>query len=144
MELSFKISDIPIYTAIFSTIFAGIALILNWLAIRKNTYFNQVKLIESVENQLLEHHFSISVLKRELRKGKNNEINTKFTHFMNTVNFISFLFLNNIIKDKKLKEYFNPYLIKIYEEYYIRFIKKEAWGKRHSELYNYYQKIKNK
>ena len=61
--------DVPLIVAVISALFAGIGLILNWLALKENNKTRQIQLLNDVFKSIKETEFT---LYKEY-KGKNKE-----------------------------------------------------------------------
>lgn len=105
--------DYPLIIATLSAIFAGIGLILNWLALRENNKTRQVQLFNEVFNSIIEKEKLLYDKYKNADKKTQKEWDSLF---FNSIERLSFLVNKGFIKDKKIIKFFEDAVIMWYEE----------------------------
>lgn len=91
--------DISLIVAVVSAVFAGIGLILNWLALRENNKTRQIQLLNDVFKSIKETELTL------YKEYKNADQKTKRewdSLLFNSIEQFAFLVNEKFIKDKKI------------------------------------------
>src|SRR3989339_1683524 len=85
--------DVPLIVAIISALFAGVGLILNWLALRENNQTRQLQLLNDLNSKPILYHYTFkSFLSTAFKISSCLLVN--FTNFVTSNPFTESFFLN--------------------------------------------------
>lgn len=135
--------DVPLIVAIISALFAGIGLILNWLALRENNQTRQLQLLNDSFKSIKETEIT-------LYKGyKNADIKTKRewdSLLFNSIEQFAFLVNEKFIKNKKIAGFFDDAVVMWYEQIFLKHYSEEEVNnpKNYQEFKKLYHSIKLK
>jgi hypothetical protein len=135
--------DLPLIIAIISAIFAGIGLILNWLALRENNITRQIQLLNDSFKSIKETEVML------YKEYKNADQKTKKewdSLLFNSIEQFAFLVNEKFIKNKKISGFFDDAVIMWYEQIFIEHYSKEEVNnpQNYPEFKKLYHKIKLK
>jgi len=135
--------EVPLVIAVVSAVFAGIGLILNWLALRENNKTRQIQLLNDVFKSIKETE---STLYKEY-KGKDKETQKEWDSLLfNSIEQFAFLVNERYIKDKKIAGFFDDAVVMWYEQIFLKHYSQEEVNnlKNYQEFKKLYHTIKLK
>jgi len=135
--------EVPLVIAVVSAVFAGIGLILNWLALRENNKTRQIQLLNDVFKSIKETE---STLYKEY-KGKDKETQKEWDSLLfNSIEQFAFLVNERYIKDKKIVGFFDDAVVMWYEQIFLKHYSQEEVNnlKNYQEFKKLYYTIKLK
>lgn len=135
--------DLPLIIAIVSAIFAGIGLILNWLALRENNITRQIQLLNDSFKSIKETEI---MLYKEYKNADQKAKKEWDSLLFNSIEQFAFLVNEKFIKNKKISGFFDDAVIMWYEQIFIEHYSKEEVNnpKNYPEFKKLYHKIKLK
>jgi len=136
--------DWPFVIAIFTAIFGGVGLFLNWSSVRINTQTREVELL----NRVFENLQSLTKLFYDKYKKKKDKEERKQWDdlFFNSLERFSFLVNQGFIRDKRLVGFFEDAIVNWYEELFMQPENKEEFTdpKTYPEFKHLYLAIKSR
>jgi len=135
--------DIPLIIAIVSALFAGIGLILNWLALKENNLTRQIQLLNDSFKSIKETEITL------YKEYKNADQKTKRewdSLLFNSIEQFAFLVNERFIKNKKISGFFDDAVVMWYEQIFLKHYSKEEVNniKNYPEFKKLYHTIKLK
>jgi hypothetical protein len=135
--------DLPLIIALISAIFAGVGLILNWLALRENNITRQIQLLNDSFKSIKETEVMLYT------EYKNSDQKTKRewdSLLFNSIEQFAFLVNEKFIKNSKISGFFDDAVVMWYEQIFIEHYSKEEVNnpKNYPEFKKLYHKIKLK
>lgn len=135
--------DIPLIVAIISALFAGVGLILNWLALRENNQTRQLQLLNDSFKSIKETEITL------YKEYKNADQKTKRewdSLLFNSIEQFAFLVNEKFIKNKKIAGFFDDAVVMWYEQIYLKHYSEEEVNnpKNYQEFKKLYHSIKLK
>ena len=135
--------DIPLIIAIVSALFAGIGLILNWLALKENNLTRQIQLLNDSFKSIKETEITL------YKEYKNADQKTKRewdSLLFNSIEQFAFLVNERFIKNKKISGFFDDAVVMWYEQIFLKHYSKEEVKKikNYPEFKKLYHTIKLK
>src|SRR3989338_3849994 len=135
--------DVPLIVAIISALFAGVGLILNWLALRENNQTRQLQLLNDSFKSIKETEITL------YKEYKNADQKTKRewdSLLFNSIEQFAFLVNERYIKDKKISGFFDDAVVMWYEQIFLKHYSEEEVNnsKNYPEFKKLYHSIKLK
>ena len=135
--------DIPLIIAIVSALFAGIGLILNWLALKENNVTRQIQLLNDSFKCIKETEVTL------YKEYKNADQKTKKewdSLLFNSIEQFAFLVNEKFIKDKKISGFFDDAVVIWYKQIFLKHYSDEEVNnlKNYPEFKKLYHSIKLK
>ena len=128
--------EISLIVAIISATFAGVGLILNWLALRENNRTRQLQLLNDVFKSIKETELTL------YDKYKNSDDKTKRewdSLLFNSVEQFAFLVNEKFIKNKKISSFFDEAVVMWYEQIFLKHYLEEE--RNNPKLYPEFKKL---
>ena len=135
--------DLPLIIALISAIFAGVGLILNWLALRENNITRQIQLLNDSFKSIKE----TEVMLYKEYKNANQKAKREWDSLLfNSIEQFAFLVNEKFIKNSKISGFFDDAVVMWYEQIFIEHYSKEEVHnpKNYPEFKKLYHKIKLK
>ncbi|MCC7574345.1 hypothetical protein KO361_02035 [Candidatus Woesearchaeota archaeon] len=135
--------DLPLIIALISAIFAGVGLILNWLALRENNITRQIQLLNDSFKSIKE----TEVMLYKEYKNANQKAKREWDSLLfNSIEQFAFLVNEKFIKNSKISGFFDDAVVMWYEQIFIEHYSKEEVNnpKNYPEFKKLYHKIKLK
>ena len=135
--------DVPLIVAIISALFAGVGLILNWLALRENNQTRQLQLLNDSFKSIKETEITL------YKEYKNADQKTKRewdSLLFNSIEQFAFLVNEKFIKNKKMAGFFDDAVVMWYEQIFLKHYSEEEVNnpKNYQEFKKLYHSIKLK
>jgi len=135
--------DVSIIIAVISALFAGIGLILNWLALRENNITRQIQLLNDSFQSIKETEIT---LYKEYKSANSQTKKEWDSLLFNSIEQFAFLVNEKFIKNKKISGFFDDAVIMWYEQIFLKHYSDDEINnpKNYPEFKKLYHKIKLK
>src|SRR3989344_5109186 len=100
-----------------SATFAGLGLILNYLAIKENNKTRQTQYMSEIFDKIQSHE---RLLYTDYKNANKKEIEEWDSLFFNSIEYFAFLINENYIKDEKIINFFGDAIINWYENIFVK------------------------
>lgn len=114
--------DISLIIAVFSAIFAGFGLILNYRSIKESNETRQLELLNNMFKDIQENAL---ILFRDYKNADKEAIKQWDSLFFNSIELFAFLVNEKFLKHKKIAGFFDDAIIEWYEEIFLKHYPKE-------------------